>query len=375
MLQGTRIGLLAVSRKGRIQLLAGHDAGGDLGDRRADGLGDERHRARSARIDFEHVDRAVLDGELDVHQAADIEGLCHGFRLALQLVEHLARERARRQRAGAIAGMDAGFLDVFHDAGDIDVCAVGQAVDVHLYGVAEIAVEQQRVLAEQGVDLAGLVVRVALLDILGYQFRNRVEQVRLQLAFGMQDLHGAAAKHVGRAHDQREADFGGDEAGLLDRVGDAIVRLIEIELHQKLLEAVAVFGKVDHVGRGAEDRDAVLFERFCELQRGLAAELDDDADDFTLFLLCAQNFDHVFGRQRLEIEAIGGVVVGGNRFRVAVDHDCFIAGILQRESGMAAAIVELDTLADTVRAATEDDHLLAVGDQRLGARSADEGVS
>ena len=212
--------------------------------------------------------------------------------------------------------MDAGFLDMLHDAGDKDIFAVAKCIDVDFDGVGQVAVEQQRVLAEQGVDLAGLVVRITLLDVFGHEAGNGVEQVGLQLTFRMDDLHGAAAKHVGRAHDQREADFRCDEAGLLDRIGNAVVRLVQVELHQKLLEAVAVFGEVDHVRCRTEDRDAVLFQRFGKLQRRLAAELDDDANDFTLFLLCMQDFDHVFRRQRLEIEAIGGVVVGGDRFRV-----------------------------------------------------------
>jgi hypothetical protein len=37
----------------------------------ADDLGDEGHGARGARVDFEHVDHAVLDRVLHVHQAAD----------------------------------------------------------------------------------------------------------------------------------------------------------------------------------------------------------------------------------------------------------------------------------------------------------------
>ena len=53
---------------------------------------------------------------------------------------------------------------------------------------------------------------------------------------------------------------------------------VQVELVQQLLEAVAVLGEVDHVGRGAEDRDAGLFQRVGELQRRLAAELDDDAE-------------------------------------------------------------------------------------------------
>ena len=40
--------------------------------------------------------------------------------------------------------MDAGFLDMLHDAGDEGVLAVGEAVDVDLDGVGQIAVDQQR---------------------------------------------------------------------------------------------------------------------------------------------------------------------------------------------------------------------------------------
>ena len=72
-----------------------------------------------------------------------------------------AREVLRRQRAGAVAGVDAGFLDVLHDAADEDVLAVAEAVDVDLDGAAQVAVEQQRVVGEDRVDLAGLVVGVA----------------------------------------------------------------------------------------------------------------------------------------------------------------------------------------------------------------------
>ena len=38
----------------------------------ADGLGDEGHGAAGARVDLQHEDDAVLDGELHVHQAADL---------------------------------------------------------------------------------------------------------------------------------------------------------------------------------------------------------------------------------------------------------------------------------------------------------------
>ena len=100
--------------------------------------------------------------------------------------------------------------------------AVRKAVDVDLDRLGQIGVEQQRVLAEQRVDLAGLVVRVSLLDVFGHQSGHGVEQIGCSIALVVDDLHGAAAEHVGRADHQREAEFGGDQARLLDRIGDAV---------------------------------------------------------------------------------------------------------------------------------------------------------
>ena len=75
----------------------------------------------------------------------------------------------------------------------------------------------------------------------------------------------------------------------------------------------------------------------------------------------AHDLQHVFGRQRLEIEPVGGVVIGRDGFGIAVDHDGLEAARRQREGGVAAAIVELDALADAVRPAAQDDDLLLVG--------------
>jgi hypothetical protein len=58
-------------------------------------------------------------------------------------------------------------------------------------------------------------------------------------------------------------------------------------------EALAVLGQVDRVGRGAEDRDAGFLQRRGELQRRLAAELDDDADQLAPRLLDVEDLEHV----------------------------------------------------------------------------------
>ena len=94
-----------------------------------------------------------------------------------------------------------------------------------------------------------------------------------------------------------------------------------------------------------------------QVQRRLPAELHDHP----LRLHPVADVEHVLGRQRLEEEVVAGVVVGGDGLRVRVDHDGLEAGLAQREGGLAAAVVELDPLADAVRAAAEDHDAVLAG--------------
>jgi hypothetical protein len=82
------------------------------------------------------------------------------------------------------------------------------------------------------------------------------------------------------------------------------------------------------------------------------------------------DLQHVLQRQRLEVEPIGGVVVGRDRLGVAVDHDGLVARLAQRHGGVHAGVVELDALADAVRARSQDQRAQRLL-QRLGERAAD----
>ncbi len=327
----------------RLQRLAGHDLGGDAGQGLAQRLGDEGHGPRSARIDFQHVDLGVgvrvHDGELHVHQAMDLERLGQRDGLRFQFPDGFRLQREGRQRAGRVARVHAGLFDVFHDAGDEDVVTIGQGVGVDFDGRRQVLVDQDRAVAGH-------------LD--GFT------DVARQLFVVADDLHGAATQHVGRADDDRITDLVRRLEGFFRGTGNGVDRLGQVDVAQQVLEALTVFGQVDSVGRGAEDRNAFVLERLGQLQRRLAAELHDDAGKRALGLFDMDQLQHVFGGQRFEIEAIGGVVVGRHGFRVAVDHDGFKIDFLEGESGVAAAIVELDALADPVRAATQDDRFLAV---------------
>ncbi len=74
------------------KLLTEHQADRNFGQRHAGGFTDERHGTRSARIHFEHVDFAVLDGILDVHQPDHVQGARELGRVLLDGFESLFGE-------------------------------------------------------------------------------------------------------------------------------------------------------------------------------------------------------------------------------------------------------------------------------------------
>ena len=334
------------------QFLPRHHPRGELRDRRADRLGDEGHGAAGARIDLDQIDHPVLHRELDVHQPDDAERSGKQARLPLDLGDDGRLQAVGGQRAGAVARMDARLLDMLHDAGDDDIRAVRDCIHVDLDRVAQILVDQHRAVAG---DLDGGV------DIV------------VQLGRGIDDLHRPPPEHIGGAGQHRIADPLGNHDRLVPAAGDAVQRLAQIELVDQLREPLPVLGKIDRVGRGAEDRNALILQRLGELQRGLPAELDDDAVERPARLLDMQDLQHVLNGERFEIEPIRRVVVGRDGLRIAIDHHRFVARLLQGVSGVDAAVIELDPLPDPVRPAAEDHDLLPVARLALILRLAEAG--
>ena len=73
------------------------------------------------------------------------------------------------------------------------------------------------------------------------------------------------------------------------------------------------------------------------------------------------DLEHVLLGEGLEVEAVGGVVVGGDRLGVAVEHHGLEPGRPQRGRRVHAGVVELDALPDAVRPGAQDDHLGPLG--------------
>ena len=139
--------------------------------------------------------------------------------------------------------------------------------------------------------------------------------------------------------------------------GGTVVRLHQVEFFEHGLELFPVFGPVDAVGVGSHDVNPGVQQRGRQVERGLAAELDDDAGGPFGF----DDVKHIFARQRLEIKLVRGVIIRADGLGVAVDHDAFNPFLPQRKRGVDTAVIKLDALADAVGPAPQNHDLGAVG--------------
>ncbi len=141
-------------------------------------------------------------------------------------------------------------------------------------------------------------------------------------------------------------------------MGNAVFRLKQPQLVHHRLEQVPVFCPVNAFRRSTDDGDPGFVQPGGQVQRCLAAELDNDPEGFFLF----HYVDHIFVGQGFKVEFVGCVIVCGHGFRIGIDHDGFHPFLFQRKRGMHAAVVKFNPLADAVGTASQDDHLFFVTD-------------
>ena len=232
--------------------------------------------------------------------------------------------------------MHAGLLDVLHDAADVDVLAVADGVDVHLDREVEEAVEQHRAVVRH-LHRRGHVRAQVVLAVARSPWRGRRARTTAAPPAGSRSGRRAAPP----ASSVRAVRFGGWRSPS---------RSTSCWKRSRSSATSIESGLVPMIGTPARA------ERLGELERRLPAVLHDHAER----LLDVQDLHHVLERQRLEVQAVRSVVVGRDGLRVAVDHDGLEPVLAQRERRVHAAVVELDALADAIRAAAEDHDLAAV---------------
>ena len=227
--------------------------------------------------------------------------------------------------------MHSGAFNVFHDAGDEDVVAVGNDVDLQL-DTRQVLVHKHRVLDTAGEDPL---------------------HIGDSLCLAAGDGHVLPADDVGGTQQDGVTQLLRRSDGFVHRADAHTSRAADAELLQEAVEALPILGNVDGFRTGAENPDALGIQELSQLDGCLAAEGDHDADG----LLHGDDVHDILGSQGLKIEPVCGVIVGGNRLGIIVDDDHVIADAAQGPDAVDRGIVELDALADADRAGTQhDDH-------------------
>ena len=97
-------------------------------------------------------------------------------------------------------------------------------------------------------------------------------------------------------------------------------------LRKEAAKGAPLLGEMDRLRAGTDNRYAGVLERLSESQRGLSTKLHDDARYRSRGLFGVHHLQDVLQRQRLEVQPVGGVIVGRDGLGVAVHHDRLVAG-------------------------------------------------
>src|SRR5690606_30493326 len=184
----------------------------------------------------------------------------------------------------------------------------------------------------------------------------------LELLAVVGDAAAAAAQGEGRADDGRVAHLGLDLHRLLEALRHLGLRALQADLLHGHAEQLGVLGHADGLARGADQLDAVLLQHAVvgqvqgAVERGLAAH---GRQQRVRALLGDDLLDRL-PVDRLDVHRVGGVRVGHDRGRVAVDQHHPVALLAQRLARLRARVVELAGLADDDRAGADDEDGLDV---------------
>ena len=239
--------------------------------------------------------------------------------------------------------MDTGALNVLHDAGNEGGLAIADGVHLRLLAF-EVLIDE---------------------DGLPFAHSDSLGEITYELGGVLEDLHSTAPEYVAGPHEHRVADKLGGAEGVLHVVDGSARRLGYAQPLHQVLEAGAVLGDVDHLSAGAEDGLVGTVEGRGQVYRRLATELDDGGRPLTVERLVLQQVTHRLLIERLEVEAVTGIEVGGDGLGVGVDHDRLQAGLLEGPGGVHGAVVELYPLADADGPAADNERAVALQRRRL----------
>ena len=159
-------------------------------------------------------------------------------------------------------------------------------------------------------------------------------------------------------------------------MGDAAHGHVQADLEHQFLETLAVLATLDGVGLGADHFHTVLFQNagseklHRSVEAGLPAERGEQSkltfgpERLHLGQFAHDNFLNRFGRDRLDVGAVGKFRIGHNRGRIGIHQHHAIAFLLERLTGLRARIIKLTRLPNNNRASADNQNRMNVVSSR-----------
>ena len=231
--------------------------------------------------------------------------------------------------------MNTGLFDMFHDAANQYLLAIADSISIYFYSVIEETVQQDW-------------------RIVGH--RHRRGEVAFQVSFIVNDFHCTATQYIGRTYNQWITDtcrflyrhFDGSYCG--------VSRLFQFQTFNRLLETFTVFCTVNGIRAGTDNRYTRCFQSTSQFQWSLTTILYDDA----FWLLNTYDFQYVFQCYWFEVQTVRRIEIGRYCFRVTVNHDGFETIFAQCQGSMYTAVIEFNTLTDTVWTTTQNHDFVTI---------------
>ena len=214
----------------------------------------------------------------------------------------LRRDVYGRDDASGVTGVNAGQLDMLHHCWNKRMGAVADGIRLALQGMIQEPVDKDR--SVRGNAHCSLHISYHALIIIDH-------------------FHTPTAEYIGRTYHYRITDLCCDCQSILDGNRHSGLRHGNLQLVHHCAEQVSVLCKIDHCRRRTENFDTVLFQRSCQIQRCLSAELSDHTQRL-LLLVNAQNILQCQRQSAVSINIRTRPINFLNRMFIQYMHCCFI---------------------------------------------------
>ena len=261
-----------------LQLLPHHCPGCEINHRDSRHFAQERHGAASARVNFKDIRNSIHNDELDVYEPFCAQGFSDGNAHSAHISDLLGANRNRWINRHGVSAMDSRPLDVLHDPRNQNRLTIAYQIDFGFF-TEKVLVNEDR-----------------LTRVRGLRFHVKT----LQVLFAENDFHRSSTKDETWSNEDWVTHFFGNDSRFRERPNRFPFWPLKIQLFQQSIKQFPVFCFGDGSRRGSQNLNAAIRKALSKIDRGLSAELANDADR----LFVANDVHHVFESYGFEIEPV-----------------------------------------------------------------------